>query len=452
MKRKFICAMLAAALLAGLLSGCSNDDSREPSETTNVAEPANTAEATEPPLSGPVVLSPEDEYISGTGTAVSNNGGLYVKYGGKIYFRLYDKNYYEPSVLGSLSSPTLDNPSSMMELGSDGNKEFLFPDDGFGEIYIHQTGDGALFILNRMGQGYNSAEEYDFEPEIYGISLDGTKRYDFDRGVIFAVDDERGLIIAIRTGDGICTIDTGSGEAIYLTAGDHMPLYYDAENGALYCADTQGSRWENPVLCVIDIDTGEDTMLFSLEKEAMDTLCGDLSVWYEYRNLCLVDDYLQVYLAGYDGYSEEPTGSALLQIGPDNFWAEIAAHPSDWFGVNKPFSTLTKNPFYYMEDYGLYFDHLAGIYMFDNYKQTRRLLSMAELSTLEVYNLEHYGEEGFELITNAEYVDENLFFTVMTGVRNRDEDADWGYGYNIEQCTVYHKDLLSGEITLLNTF
>ncbi|MDL2248614.1 hypothetical protein LJB89_02845, partial [Tyzzerella sp. OttesenSCG-928-J15] len=384
----------------------------------------------------PYFQNEEEEYLSGTGTAVSNNGGRYVKYGGKIYYRLYERNYYEPEEINIC----------IMELSDDGSREFLFPDDGFGNIYIYRKQEQACFILNRIcGESYGV--EYDFEQEIYGVSLDGEYLYHFGRGAIFAVDNERGLIIAQRTNDGICTIDIDSGHVNYLAQEGHTPLYYNPESGILYCADAVNNGWANPALCTINIHSGEENVLLDLEKETLNLLCGKPADWYRYRNITVEGDFLQLYLAGYSEATQKLTGSALLKIGADGFWAEIMAAPVDWFGKNKPFTISEENPFFDENTYGAYLSEGATIYMFGSNGEEKMLLDRADMFSIGLTCIDYRNGADYLFVGNREYVDGEFFFTVVEGISNYGEN-----GYDIERCSVFRKNLETGEIVLLNKY
>jgi hypothetical protein len=91
-------------------------------------------------------------------------------------------------------------------------------------------------------------------------------------------------------------------------------------------------------------------------------------------------------------------------------------------------------------------------YMLLNEAELAGVLSLEDLNVLGLPDGEYYGKEDFAAIQGMEYTDGEIFFTVVTGTRNSDEDIGWRYGYDRSLSKVHRKDIVTGEVSLLYSY
>jgi len=387
--------------------------------------------------------------ISDAGTEAVNNGGNFVRYGGAVYYREYGSDCFAP---GGTETVIKKNgfgfipgaKTKMMRLDPDGTITVLFEDTGHGNIFIYHDEKGnARFLLN----GFATDDEMAPEGEVYSIALDGRDLRNYGGGSVFAVDEGRGITIASGYRGAIYEIGHNNGNRKDLAEAYNLPVHYDPLEGVMYCQEFSS---ELITLRAIRISDGNETVLFSAppeetEKLAEDGLCGEI---FEFRNLQTWNDRIKVCLAGYGVFDLLFHGCVFLEI-PKNgsaYGIVSSFYEFDWFGVEKPFSFLSDGPFQTDE-------HGAGYFMFNVEELTLdEILTASDLAGIGLSGGEFFDDSRFASIREVEYVEREVFFTVLTGARNAGEDADHGYGYDRGETGVYRKDLRTGQVTLIYSY
>jgi hypothetical protein len=366
---------------------------------------------------------------------VANNGGRYVKRDGAVYFRDYAEDAGD--VPYTLPGETT---SVMRRLNADGAVSAVFADNGSGGIFIYDNGADAFFILNReagLGEDEDAAG-------IYGVTLSGDQFWQIGQGNAFAVDSERGVIIAATERGGLSAIDVFTHEATPLLESLCIPLAYDPEDGMVYYSDFTG---EEETLCSVELSGGwRSTLLKASEVAGVleDASAGSI----EYKSPRFTANSVWVYAAYYEGNLGYLGDSALLEIQKDGSGFRVEPNPrvSDWFGVGKPFSAWSESPFRGVVG-GDTEESATGYYLADAEGMLTEILTESDLAEVGLAEGEYYGEEDYAVLKDMEFVDGALFFTVETGTRNREEDIGWRYGYLREISSVYRKDLTGGVIS-----
>ncbi len=386
------------------------------------------------------------KYIKEIESTAENNGGNYVKYKDFIYYREGNDDSYEKSGLWDDFGFIKGSESKMMKLNPDGTSEVVFIDNGFGRIFIYkdEKGNPRLFLT-----GYIEDLEDDqfLYSNVYSVTLDGTDIINYGSGNVFAIDEERGLAMIAGYRGGISTVNLNSRERFDFAEAYYRPIYYDPYDGIIYCEDASGEiSDEDIIICSFHISDGVKTILYSATRDDIDEMLNDdySGDYFETISIKTSDKYVWIYLAGYGGSAYHYYNSALLKINKDGSYHNIVSSPIeiDWFGDKKPFSYEEDTPFY-SERKGYYISGLKDkIY-------PEIILTDNDFKEINLRDGEYFGEDDFVTIGNIEYVDSNIFFTVLTGIRNEEEDVGWRYGYNRGETRVYRKNIETNRIDLL---
>ena len=122
---------------------------------------------------------------------IHNNGGRYVQHGGDVY---YWEDWYACFESSGMWGQFADVPGirrSMMRRGADGKQEGQFIENGYGLIWIYQD----RFYLTSLDDNYRQ-QIFSTAMEGNGNTGDAVDRRELGPGEIFALDGERGLLIA----------------------------------------------------------------------------------------------------------------------------------------------------------------------------------------------------------------------------------------------------------------
>ena len=367
---------------------------------------------------------------------VKNNGGNYVEYAGHIYFRRYGAESFSQSAIWDNFTPVDGVKSEIVRLGQGGTVERLFTDDSLGRIFIYrESDDKAMLLLTR-----EYVSDGNRGPEVYSVNIDDGGVREYGHGRVFAVDDGRGIIIASTYTGGVDIIDYLTGERKELVENGHIPLYYDVVEGRVYCEDISDADLSYPALCAIDVKLGHERILFCETMDgASDVIRAFNGETYIYNGLCVYEDYISVYLASYDGSAAMISQSLFLRIDKNKgaFLIKEKANPEEWFGEWKPFSFRSENPFQNDTEYA----DLDGYWIYTGMTEPLELISKQLMSKLGFSDGEYFGEDDFVSLKDVELAGSNLFFTIVTGTREPEEDIGWRYGYRRELSYVYRMDI-----------
>ena len=343
--------------------------------------------------------------------------------------------------------------SRIVRLDPDGAKKVLFDDNGTGPMFAYiNAANIPEFIFTRLlvdgnGRNYN---------EVYGVSADGLETRLRVPGEAFAVDMARGLLVGTANYTEIIFTDLNTYKQTGLTLKDSQPLYYDRDSGVLYfvkyISNTDSFGGYLYSICAVTAAAGKETVLFSAKSNVIGYLMNDDGYygdgWFEFENARMDGGKFYVTAVLYDGTGHMYNGHVQLEINTygdkNNVKTELTE--AEWFGIYKPFSYRGGDLFY---------DDIPGYYMFSDYSPNsaaQLIISPDDLAYVNLTDGIDFGEENFNTIQNIEYVDGDVFFTVATGKRNKDEDIGWRYGYNRGVSRVYRKALGTGKIVELYSY
>ena len=120
---------------------------------------------------------------------VFNNGGLYVKYNGNVYYRQYTADSYAPEGIFGVYEAIPGVKKNMIRMSQDGTKEKAFSDTGIGNIYIYQD----KMYLGKVNEFYI--------PVVYAVDLDGSNEQEIGTGWIEGIDEVSGTLICTLVND-----------------------------------------------------------------------------------------------------------------------------------------------------------------------------------------------------------------------------------------------------------
>jgi hypothetical protein len=188
-KYLYLIIMLVTLVITGCTrSGNGGNDVLTSGEENITSVPQEESPSIEPEIAEDDEASLEEkEDLGNQGTEITgriyNNGGLYVEYGGNIYYRQYTADNYLPDGLFGSYQLVVDSPKNMMRVTQDGITEVVFSDKGEGNIYIYKD---RMYLTNVV-EGSSSM--------IYSVKLDGSDRIDIGRGIIRAIDEDKGILV-----------------------------------------------------------------------------------------------------------------------------------------------------------------------------------------------------------------------------------------------------------------
>ena len=424
MKRLF----LFFSVLALLVSLCACKDT-EPRNGIRSVEDSETT--TEPPG------APETQ-------EVFNNGGRYVQCGGDVYYWEYTADSVEPTgIWGEFAEvPGVSRP--LARLAADGKTQRLFTEDGYGGIWIH---GGRLYLTRKAEGGYGQI--FSVSMEAGDTSVAAKNRRALGPGRIFALDEARGLLIATveKFKGHLCVINMETGQREELPPANVQPLLYDQASATLYYRDNSAEGPGTVKLCAVSVTTGavRDIALVDAGQYGEDLEVADW-IGIDLGSVRLEGGKLYMYLAGYGGNAHVYYAGAALAVdlAGDGVTENKNPGESDWYGVNRPFTSDSAGPFE-----GAAGDTWSWTICPGQGKPPLMVLSEQDLAGLGLPAGPFFGEEDFAALRDVEYVDGALFFLIARGPRNEAEDIGWREAYDLASMRAYHKDIATGEIAQL---
>lgn len=415
--RRMIACCLIAFLCFGLAACEQNPEDPDHTKAPGAASGTTALPAPEPSRSG-----------------VQGNGGDYVRYEGAEYYWELNIGCIEQSGLWGHFSDVPGARRNLMRRNSDGTKINLFPDKGCGGLWLYN----GRFYMTRLDE---DAGPYAFSASIEG----GAYRREIGAGQIFALDEARALLIIADPLDSKAYVyDIAAEQRKDLSVSSAQLLYYDPASAMLFFRDYSIMNPDAIKLSSVHAVTGEVRDVVWIELGDYEEFADADSV--EFANVRTGPDGLNVYLAGYGGTAHMYCGSVLLtiELGEDATQRNENPKESDWFGVNKPFTSDSEGPFQGRggDYYGWYLCPGEG-------KAPEIVLTEEDLAEVGLSSGPFYGEEDFTDVRDVEYMDGALFFSVWRGPRNAEEDIGWRYAYRFGSVQVYRKDLAKGTIETL---
>lgn len=383
---------------------------------------------------------------------IDNNGGQFIKQDQGIYFRKYNETSFEEKSLWNDFIYQADSWSEIALLKEGSREERSFDDNGFGGLYLYRNKEGQeIFLLNRLYREMDENGDYDPQvySEIYGRDLEGERIGSYGYGSIFALDQERGLILVEKFPGALSLIDLESGQEDIISEAYHRPIYYDSKEGLLYCEDASGGE-DSADLVITRIDlTGKEERILALNREDLNLLNDDdhSGDYYKIKKIEKKGQDVFITIGGYGGTANHFYSALLVIIDADDLSYKAADKltEADWYALDKPFTYREDGPFF-LDD--------PSYYMLSSEKKGEKieLLNQEDLSFLDLEGGDIFDLDYFKAMDYIEYVDGKVFFSISSGIRDQDEDIGWRLGYQREETKVYQKDLASGKIEKIYSY
>ena len=467
-----ICRNTIGVILAVLLlAGCGRKDVEEaPVPSMQESEQA------------PAELTDVEKYgVSPISYDLSNfppmENKLYAAWDGKIYFRQYSDEDMEEGGLWSEFGAIADTEKELMCIEPDGSIVQVGTDFGYGSMFIV---DGRIYSQKYMETGT------DTEYIVYSCALDGSDvtEYVFSKGgvsgEVYVVKD--GKVICKTAGEGLAYIDTQTDQEYILV--DTCVYYLDAtEEEVFYYGYQENDETDESDLTLYSVDyEGHISPLKTITREEYieymdeytegwgDILCQD-AIDIPYFEI--LGDELFFAAGSYNGNAHMYSGGPIYSMKKDgsDCKAETFSYDS-WFYL---YDDGESRAIYYNES-GM--DQCSAVSLLGNVSQdivipeyvaydkpfmhntTGSILFYPDTSgtcymllteeECEELSIELYVDGSrVQKISDIEYLDGKLFFTVTDLTYSTEYSIGWRDGYERGRSVCYCKELESGIIRVL---
>lgn len=390
---------------------------------------------------------------------------MYAAWDGRIYFRQYSDEDMEDGGLWAVFSPAANTEKALMCMEPDGSVIQTGVDYGFGALFI---ADGRLYSQRYM-------KEDDFY-EVYSCKLDGSDVRTYDAWMVLAA--RAGKIIC-KSGDGLACIDTQTGKEQILV--DTDAWYLDATEEEIFYYGYQGdniTKTSEPTLYSVDYEGGIRALKTVTNEEyttCMEGLANEFYCDYPINipYFRVMGDDLYFSAGAYNGTGHMYSGGPVYSMKKDGSDCKIEMLSYERFfylyddgdnrviympcsgysvGAYSLYGEASQNvriPLRYVSYDEPYVDSTTDSVLFypDSSGICYVLLTEQESEALSI-DINVDGSLS-QQITDIEYIDGRLFFTVTDLIYNRDESIGWRDYYDRGGSACYCKDLESGHISLL---
>ncbi len=416
---------------------------------------------------------------------VINNGGLYVKYKGIVYYREYTADDIERSAIadkyGNVSYPYIGGTKkNMVCLYPDGTKKELFKDTGTDRIYLYKD----RFYLT---ESVNSNRR---EPDIiYSIDMNGANKTELGKGFILAVSEELGIIICGDNKDHsqLFTISVVTGEITLLS---DFEYFFELHDSMLYFSESYDKYNQDVVvLNSISLDNWEKKVIVKEEpprNEFMEFQSGSPAA---ISNIQLVDDYIYMLYGIYGGPAGYWQGGNIARVKKDGTAFELLVGTKIEWGDNNNIlerfyieNTGSSHKLYYYncnDDFeegvnsvclslsnwseanstksctfvNTAFKKDKGISVYtDNTGEERRLINYEDYKDCGLGSELADWKENILCIKEVEIFDGWVYYKLESGVHDQSTDIANDPLYNRKVTKVFRKDLGSGDIVMLMSY
>lgn len=388
----------------------------------------------------------------------------------KIYFRQYSDEDMEDGALWADFAPAPDTEKELMCMEPDGSVVQVGTDYGC----------GAMFIVNGRIYSQSLSEENGYQ--VYSCALDGSDRAAYQAEEVLDVVD--GRIICGTDRDGLSCIDTRTGQERFLT--DTYARYLGADEEHVFFYGYQVNEetgTEELTLYSADYE-GKVSMLRMFTREEYIDIEGDMYL-YQYamtaQNFKIVGDRLYFSAGSHNGNAYIYSGGPIYSMKRDGSDCKIEAVSYEEFFYL--YDDGRNRAIYYRgnEEYGepvgdenrrcvilsgeappevvpwpsyitydepcvqgavnalLFYPDTSGVcYVLLSSKES-------EMLSIDAYVEGHYVQQ----ISNIEYAESRLFFTVTDLTYDSNASIGWRDAYDRGRSVCYCKDLDSGNIRVL---
>lgn len=399
---------------------------------------------------------------------------LYAAWDGKIYFRQYSDEDMDDGGLWSEFGPIADTDKELMCMESDGSIVQMGTDCGYGSMFIV---DGRIYSQKYMG-----TEEHT-ESIVYSCALDGSDvtEYDFSKGGIYsgeAYAAKDGKVICKTSSGGLAYIDAQTGQEHILV--DTCVYYLDATEGEIfyygYLENDDETKKIDLTLYSVDYEGNISSLKTIPREEYVEYVDDDLCQYpIDIPYFEILEDELYFAAGSYNGNAHMYSGGPVYSMKKDGSGCRVEAFSYDYCfylyddGENRavyfhdsesdPYQCSAASllgevpqdiviPAYAAYDKPFIHNTTGSILFYPDTSGTCYMLleeeECGELS-IELY------EDGSRVqkVSDIEYIEGRLFFTVTDLTYNGDKSIGWRDYYDRGRSACYCKDFESGEIRLL---
>ena len=206
--------VICALLLVLLLTACGNASPTETSGNAGTVDKSGTETVSKSGMG----IREEAESVAAAfdETDVENNGGAYVRVGGKVYFRKYGPDALDKLATFGEFTESWHATGGASEIAAydltTRRTETAFTDTGYGNLYV---GDGGFYLQERINQ-----KDY-----VVWYSPDGAESRTIGEGTLLGVSD--GGLLAVQE-------SAGNGNAFFLYRNGTEAGYFISESSLLY--------------------------------------------------------------------------------------------------------------------------------------------------------------------------------------------------------------------------
>ena len=479
---RFNVKKLSAYFLVGLITitcfGCSKKEDKETSKVED--NPSITVDSLTPSAI-PITVAPTQVIETPTVTktpepikaSVINNGGKYVGYNDKVYYREDNKDSYDSDGIFGEYMNVPGSSKNMVCKNKDGSKDIAFSDTGFGEIYISH---------NRM---FLTKYKDTYSPTIYSIGLKGENVKEFGYGIILGIDEKsNSLVCQLNNADGVYqlqVIDTVTEQITALNLKNPFMSVVTIHDGVIYYTgevEYQDSELGKVKLCSVNVDGTNELLLYESEPDLYDySSYGTQVPCFQF-----IDDKLYFSYGGYAGTGYFYQGGRIVWVTKDGKNHQVVAGQKssesyDTFDnlVDEKFYVVKedgKEVLYYTQGYdkvyalaiatgditesvftvaqeGIPFEYEKGIYVYENGSYT--MTTWIPYINYDLLGIE-LGTDDLYKIKDIQLVDNRVYYSLEASKPAPEVSIGWRDGYRRLKTVLIRQDLRGGSLEILNEY
>lgn len=396
-----------------------------------------------------------------------NNGNMFVKYNGEIYFREYTNTSEEESYIWANYMYKANEEKTVKKIKEDGSIEDVFVDQGAGIFYIiddrfYGSNDGVLYTVNMQGEDYIKIGQ--------GFFIDADEK---EHCLYFQDYSNEGRLYAFDTQLLQATEKIDQKYLDYLLIDGQFVYYILNEKDAL----------NEVVIMKYDMKTGQETKLTSL-KDTRNS--EEISLLYD---PCIIDNYIvdgqKLYaivgtregtarIFGYGVLYEVDllTGETQtiasgvdseLALDGNRLYYSLANYEYGSFDGNYHSIDLTTREIHDEDDLDRYWAAKDGVRIGDISRNEISLtfadntqkfvFTKTDQAAIESKYLSNYSEEErYVDIKDIELVDHKLFYKVQASVLDPEADIGWRVGYRHIASEIHCYDILKNTDIILYSY
>ena len=381
------------------------------------------------------------------------NGGGFVQYKGKTYYREYSNVDIEKSAIGAdyEYETSLRNSKYINAISSNGKIINVFEDDGYGDFYI--MNDRFYF------SSYND--------KLYSVDMNGKDYREICKGYYVKCDEENNKLYYVNTNnsEALYSIDTETLKITKIT-NEVLDILEISENENLHTkTDTNG----NLVISKLNLSDNTDSEIATIKVSL--NFKSEINEYYVADSEKVGD---KIFLSvGYnDGTANEYTDGNLYCLDLNNHTCNLIEKGVDrelLLRENEVYYTMLGDTPYlkkidandlrisiisdsdYTIEYNTILDNTArGLVYLDDTLNSKVIVSGVEVENFKAkYGVASEDSNYIVRIKNVEFIGDKVFYLMELSKYNKDISIGWRDGYNRVASEVYMFNTDTNKKTLL---